>query len=297
MEAERGVGTRRAAWRIIASAEQKERTEASEQQADDAKEYIFAPKGELQKAYAGILALMDENLILSARAGEPKVFYDEAETIEEQGSKLDGSRAAQAPEWEELQRIRAEGLVAIRDTNELLNDSDELISKWLNVVKGVVDSEDLPLDISGETLLQNKILRVIKKNHVTKCLEILAEIAELKDDFKKFYGQCGKCWKDEDSTVGVKTADVLRLNAFKSGDEQNSFEEYVDRMKERQNDMYYLTGESIAVVSSLFEENLRKKGHEVPYMADLVDESAVHQFKEFDGKNAEIHDKGGVGSW
>ena len=76
----------------------------------------------------------------------------------------------------------------------------------------------------------------------------------------------------EDSTVGVKTAEVLRFNTSKPGDEQNSSEQYVDRMKEGQNDMCYVTDESIAVVSSLFEENLRKKGHEVPYMADPVDE-------------------------
>ena len=80
----------------------------------------------------------------------------------------------------------------------------------------VVDSEDLPLNISGETLLRNKILRAIKKNYVTKCLEKLAEIAELKDDYKKFNEQYGKCRNDEDSTVGVKTAEVLRFNTYKS---------------------------------------------------------------------------------
>ena len=135
-------------------------------------------------------------------------------TVEEQASKLDGSCAAQASVWEELQRIRAEGLVAIRDTNKLLNDYDELIPKWLNVVKGVVDSEDLPLDISGETLLQNKILRVIKKNHVKKYLEMLAEFAETGDYYNKLYEQFGMSLKHgirEDSTVGVKTAEVFEV--------------------------------------------------------------------------------------
>ena len=121
MVAERGVGTRRLAWRFIASVEQKERTKAHEQQAADARKYAA-------KVCDGILTLIDEDLILSASTGEPKVFYYKTETIEEQAPKLDGRCAAQAPEWEELQRLRAEGLVATRDTNKLLNDC-ELIPK------------------------------------------------------------------------------------------------------------------------------------------------------------------------
>ena len=202
MVAERGVGTRRLAWHSIASVEQKERTKASEQQADDAKEYIFALEGELQRTCAGILTLIDEDLVLSASTGEPKVFDYKTETIEEQ----DGSRAAQTPQWEELQRLGAEGLVTIRDTNKLLNDC-ELIPEWLNVVKDVVDSEDLPLNVFRETLLQNKILRVIKKNLVTKYLEMLAEIAELKDAYRKFYEQLVKGMKvgiHENSVDGVR---------------------------------------------------------------------------------------------
>ena len=159
-------------------------------------------------------------------------------------------------------------------------------------IVGIVDSEDHPLDISGETLLQDKIMRVIKKNQVKKYLEILAEIAELKDDYEKFYEQYGKCRNDEDSTVGVKTAELLTFNT--SGDEQICLREHIDRMKEGQNDIWHITGESIAVVSSSpFEENLRQKGLEVLYMVDPVDEHAVQQLKEFDGKKLKSTTKEG----
>merc|ERR1719181_1916254 len=126
----------------------------------------------------------------------------------------------------------------------------------------------------------------------------MSEISEKKDDYKKFYEQFGKNLKlgiHEDSTNRAKLADLLRYQTSKSGDEMVSLKEYVDRMKEGQNDIYYITGESVAQVSSSpFIENLRKKGYEVLYMVDPVDEYAVQQLKEFDGKKLKSVTKEGL---
>merc|ERR1711900_52625 len=180
----------------------------------------------------------------------------------------------------------------------IMDNCEDLIPEYLNFIKGVVDSEDLPLNISRETLQQNKILRVIKKNLVKKCMEMFQEIAEKKDDYKKFYEQFGKNLKlgiHEDSTNRAKIADLLRYQTSKSGDESISLKEYCDRMKEGQNDIYYVTGESVAnVANSPFIENLKRKGLEVLYMCDPIDEYCVQQLKEYDGKKLKSVAKEGL---
>jgi len=170
----------------------------------------------------------------------------------------------------------------------IMENCEELMPEYLNFIRGVVDSEDLPLNISREMLQQSKILKVIRKNLVKKCMDLIEELSEDKDNYKKFYEQFSKNLKlgiHEDSVNRKKLSDFLRYHTSSTGEEVCSLKDYAGRMKENQKSIYYITGESKeAVANSAFVERVKKRGFEVLYMTEPIDEYVVQQLKEYDGK-------------
>jgi len=171
----------------------------------------------------------------------------------------------------------------------ITDDFTEMMPKYLNFVKGVVDSDDLPLNVSRETLQQNKLLKVIKKKLVRKALDMIKKLKDSsKEDYDKFWKEYStnlKLGVIEDSTNRTRIAKLVRFTSSNSETESTTLEEYVERMKEGQTHIYFVgAGSKDEAIKSPFVERLLKKGYEVLYLVEPIDEYCIQSLPEFDGK-------------
>uniref|UniRef100_A0AAX7U340 Endoplasmin n=1 Tax=Astatotilapia calliptera TaxID=8154 RepID=A0AAX7U340_ASTCA len=179
----------------------------------------------------------------------------------------------------------------------ITDDFNDMMPKYLNFIKGVVDSDDLPLNVSRETLQQHKLLKVIRKKLVRKTLDMIKKIAEeqYNDKFWKEFGTNIKLGVIEDHSNRTRLAKLLRFQTSNSETDLASLEQYVERMKEKQDKIYFMAGTSRKEAeSSPFVEKLLKKGYEVIYLTEPVDEYCIQALPEFDGKRFQNVAKEGV---
>uniref|UniRef100_A0A8C5EHV2 Endoplasmin n=1 Tax=Gouania willdenowi TaxID=441366 RepID=A0A8C5EHV2_GOUWI len=179
----------------------------------------------------------------------------------------------------------------------ITDDFNDMMPKYLNFIKGVVDSDDLPLNVSRETLQQHKLLKVIRKKLVRKTLDMIKKMAddEYNEKFWKEFGTNIKLGVIEDHSNRTRLAKLLRFQTSNSDTVLASLEQYVERMKEKQDKIYFMAGTSRKEAeSSPFVEKLLKKGYEVIYLTEPVDEYCIQALPEFDGKRFQNVAKEGI---
>ena len=170
----------------------------------------------------------------------------------------------------------------------ITDDCEDLLPEYMKFVRGVIETDDIPLNISRETLQQSKILKVIGKNIIKKALDMFNKISNDPDKFRIFYEQYNKSIKlgiHEDSTYRNKLTPLLRYETSNSNGDQISLDDYIDNMKDNQSAIYYITAESVkSISSSPFLEKLKSKNYEVIYMCDPLDEYITQQVKDYKDK-------------
>ena len=170
----------------------------------------------------------------------------------------------------------------------IMDDCDDLVPEWLKFMKGIVDSNDIPLNVSRELLQQNHILRQINKVIVKKSIELFTELAEDEEKYLKFYNSYSKMLKlgvHEDRRNHDKLVKLLRFYSSNSPDKFITLDEYVESMKENQENIYFITGQNMEALSnSPFIEKLKKDGYNVLYFLDPIDEYMIQSLKDYDNK-------------
>jgi len=173
----------------------------------------------------------------------------------------------------------------------IMDDSEHLMPNYLRFIRGVIDSDDLPLNVSREILQQNKVIDKIRNASVKKVLGMLEKMAKNEpEEYASFWETFGQVMKEgviEDFTNKDKLAALLRFSSTETGSEEQavSLVDYIERMKEGQDKIYYIVAESHqAAKNSPHLELLKSKGLEVLLLSDRVDEWLVAHLTEFDGK-------------
>jgi len=178
----------------------------------------------------------------------------------------------------------------------ITDDFSDMMPKYLNWLVGVVDSDDLPLNVSREQLQQDKLLKVIKKKLVRKCLDMIKKLDV--DEYKNFWENFGTSIKlgvIEDSSNRNRLSKLLRFASSNDDKELTSLESYIERMKEKQEKIYFIGANGVdEAKNSPFAERLLTKGYEILYLGEPVDEYTIQALPEFDGKRFQDASKEGI---